>query len=277
MKIVALCKTFGGEEWIEAMTRSIAPFVEKIVFVNSDVSWTGRRGNSCKREIQRMLSITDIRSKIISLNHNTIDQHDQVMFGYKFIRQNFPKTKYVMLIDTDEVWNNYDLSQAIRFLEKNPGKEAYRCNIYTYIKSPLWRVEPIEPLKPVVFVRSDLECLGISARACSLPYVIMQNENREPIFYHHYVYVRKDFNTILEKIISSHVSEQTQYTDMSVWIPEVWNNLPRKPSHLEGIHPAIGFQKNWNNLTEIAESEMPRILREINFPIVEQFRKRANI
>lgn len=288
MKIVALVKTFAGEEWIKPMTLSIYPYVEKIVFVNSEISWTGRKGNSCKQAIYKMIGTAlskeerqhrqrnklplifqsgmDVENKIVSLNYNTINQLEQCLYGYEYIKRNFP-CDYVMLIDTDEVWDAQDLENAIQFLKENPGYEAYRSGVYTYIKSPYWRVSPVEPLEPVCFIKSNLSDLGNNARCCGLPSITMKNDLGK-IPYHHYVYVRDNFNIVLEKIISSHVSEEALYEDMSRWIPEVWNKLPNVNG---GFHPAIGYKKNWFGIETIEKDKLPKILREKNFPIMEKF------
>lgn len=291
MRIVALCKTFAGEEWIRPMTMSIYPYVDKIVFVNSEISWTGRKGNTCKpiiygmkdgilkklnrlevrrkKHINILESKIDIENKIISLNYDTVNQSRQCQLGYKYIQKHIP-CDYVMLIDTDEVWDDYDMQEAIKFIKKNPEYPTYRTAIYTYIKSPYWRIAPIESLKPVSFVSAKLESLGDNARCCDLPSVLIEREQNIPVYYHHFVYVRKDFNTVLEKIVSSHVSERANYVDMSKWIPEVWNKLPEVGGRV-GFHPAVGFQRNWLGIERIRREQLPRVLREQNFPIMEGF------
>lgn len=284
MKIVALTKTFAGEEWIKPMTLSIYPYVEKIVFVNSEISWTGRKGNTCKQAIDGFKNrkkrwnrrkgswiysddCIDIENKIVSLNYDTINQLEQCLYGYEYIQRNHP-CDYVMLIDTDEVWDSQDLENAIQFLKENPGYQAYRSSVYTYIKSPYWRVSPIEPLKPVCFIKADLSDLGNNARCCGLPSIVMKNEKGD-IPYHHYVYVRDNFNIVLEKIISSHVSEEALYEDMSKWIPEVWNRLPDVKG---GFHPAIGYKRNWLEIETIGQDKLPKVLKERTFPIMEKFK-----
>jgi hypothetical protein len=276
MKISALCKTFRGEEWIKAMTMAIYPYMDKIVFVNSEKSWSGRSGNTCKPEIDDMKLNSDPNNKIISLNCDTIDQFAQCMHGYRWIQNNL-KSDYVMLIDTDEIWDDHDLKVALDFIKnRHPGCESYRNSIFTYIKSPLYQVNPIEPLKPVTFVRGDLDNLGKEPRCCDLPYKLIIDEGIKEgdnaVYYHHYVYVRKKFNTVLEKIISSHVSEGYEYQDMSVWIEEVWKEIPKLSGHWkEGFHPCLGFKKNWLGIYEIKRADMPRVLRNNNFPILEQY------
>ena len=110
--------------------------------------------------------------------------------------------------------------------------------------------------------------LGTNFRACDMNFHVIPD-----VYFHHYVHVRKDFNTVLEKIITSHASEGDPYQDMSRWIPEVWNKLP----HIEGewaekgFHPNAKFRHLWRGIRQITPEEMPRVLREHNFPILEQF------
>ena len=71
MKITELCKTFRGDECLEAMIRSIYDYVDHIVFVNSEISWkhnikgnTQNEGNTCKDIIKRLM-IEEKLNKII--------------------------------------------------------------------------------------------------------------------------------------------------------------------------------------------------------------------
>jgi hypothetical protein len=224
-----------------------------------------------------MIENMDPEGKIISLDFDTIDQFAQCWHGYKWVQDNTDAT-HVMWLDTDEVWDSRDLTIAKNIITMNPGYDFYKTNLYTYIKSPLFRVDPYEPLEPVSFVKANLNFLGNHARCCDNEFkertflLRDSGNNMARIFYHHYVYVREDFNTVLEKIVTSHVSEHRFYQDMSKWIPEVWNKLPKLEGIWEdGFHPAIGFRVNWKNLEEIKIAQMPKILRENNFPILGQF------
>jgi hypothetical protein len=261
MNIVALCKTFAGEEWVKAMALSIYPYISKIVFVNSDISWIGRKGNKCKPVIQKM--INNGMDKIDSIDFNSQSQCLQVAHGIRYIQEKFP-CDYIMMIDTDEVWDDENMERALGFIKMCPNKDAYKSAMYTYIKSPLWRVTPIEPLEPVCFIKADInniDALSMGERGSKIKNVItIRDRHKQKSHFHHFVYVRNNFNSILEKILTSHVSENTEYEDMSKWIPNVWNKLPEIPK--EGIHPAIGFHRNWKSLDEISLDKLPKVVRE---------------
>jgi hypothetical protein len=260
MKIVALYKTFRGEEFLKASIRSIYRYVDKIVLVNSETAWTGRKGNTCKKTILQEMASHDPGNKIVNIDYDTMDQVEQCAAGFHYIKDNLD-CDYIMLIDSDEVWDRYNLEQAFQYLRQNNEPEyVYKTGLYTYIKSVHYRVDPVEPLEPVVFVSPKLDNLGTSQRCYGLPSKIMHTDKGHKIRYHHFVYVRYEFNTILEKIISSHVSEDCYYQDMSQWISQVWNKLPHiQKKWEEGIHPAIGFQRHWKKLITVSGDALPEV------------------
>ena len=67
MKIVALYKTFSGNEFIEDSLNSIYNYVEKIVCVNSNISWSNSVGNTVHSKVMDWKNKYDIENKIINL------------------------------------------------------------------------------------------------------------------------------------------------------------------------------------------------------------------
>lgn len=250
MKIVSLTKTFGGHEWVKYMIESIYPFVDNLVFVNSDISWIGRKGNKCKREIAKF---DDKNNKIVSLDYDTKDQLEQCNIGFEYIKNNLD-CDYIMLVDTDEIWDSQNLMGAIKYIKRFPNYNTYKCRLKTYIKTPFWQVHPCERIEPVCFVKPSLTNFGEHSRCYDVPHFTAIHG----IFFHHYVYVREKFNDVLEKIITSHVSENTEYMDMSYWIPNVWNKLP----DVKNFHPAVGFHHHWKSIKQITHDESPEVLRK---------------
>lgn len=275
MKITALCKTFRGEEFIEAMIRSIYDYVDHIVFVNSDLAWdhkllgksrNDKTGNTCKAVIERIKLLIDrYRRKIITLNYNTTSQFDQCTHGFEYIKNNLD-CDFVMLIDTDEVWDDYNLSQAINYLkEKNDHEAIYRARLFTYIKKINYRVDPEEVMCPTIFVSTTRKDLGKNHRGCHLkPMYKMTTKENNPIFFHHFVYVRNSVERVLEKIKSSNGYENNTVCDLGQWEKEVWNKIPDQLSGqwANGFHPAIQFKKHWGSVKEIQENQLPNVFRK---------------
>lgn len=268
MRLIALCKTWGGGEWVRAMAMSVAPYVDKIVFVNSEVSWIGRKGNTCKAEIAKLRELGD---KIVSLDFDTTNQTEQIQYGLDYIKQTFQCT-HLMLIDTDEVWDSVDMEKAVAFIKSNPDVGGYQARMESYIKSPFYRIIPPETNTPTCFVsmsrlipnRRSNTLLGIRAGHIK-PRVLIPD-----VKFHHFAYVRNDFNTVLEKIFTSHVSEDTRYTDMSVWIPEVWNRLPDAKVN-GGFHPLIGHHHYWQGIAQVTKHDLPQILQTNSLPIMIKY------
>lgn len=271
MKICALYKCFSGEEWLKPSVLSILRHVDKIVLLTSDVSWIGGNGNPSLEAIDEIIKLHGGNGKIIHINHDEPNQLKHCMYGYNYIKQHFPDHEWVQLIDSDELWDDENYIKAKDFLRKNPDFPAYRTQMYTYIKSPLFRIDPPEPLKPVCFIKNGLHDMGNEPRGCTIkPFTTMTD-----VYYHHMVFVRMHFNKVLEKLIQSHVSEKQPYESMDKWIVEVWNKLPHVPpswtNQRGGFHPAIGFGRNWKNIKIINKSELPRCLHNSQMPIARKF------
>ena len=112
MRIIALYKTFSGEEFVEASIESIYNSVSEIVMVHSNVSWSGEKGNTVLPVVQRWAEEKDKKNKIINLVGDFRDQNAQYNHGLSFIRRKLGFYDFVLLIDTDEVWDRDNLYRA---------------------------------------------------------------------------------------------------------------------------------------------------------------------
>jgi len=266
MNIIALYKAWSGEEWLKASVASIINHVNKVVILTSDVSWIGGKNNPS------LLAINDLKvrftDKVVHIRYNEPNQVKHCLFGYNYIRDNFPNCDYIQLIDSDEIWDDSNYNKAKDTLESNKESNfiAFRTNIYTYIKSPFYRIEPIEPLKPVCFIKTKYPDMGLEPRGCGLkPFMLMGN-----VFYHHFVFVRYHFNRVLEKLVQSHVSENQAYEPMDMWIPHIWNKLPIV-ERTAGFHPAIGFGHNWMKVKIVNQENLPEVLGRPEFRSVLKY------
>jgi hypothetical protein len=272
MKIIAFYKCWSGEEFLIPSILSIYKHVYKIVLLTSNVSWIGGKDNPSIEQIEKFKQEFDHERKIFHLEYDEPNQLKHCDYAYQWIKERWGnKIDFVQLIDSDEIWDDNNYKKAIECLRNNPKYLAYRTDMYTYIKSPYYRIEPPEPLKPVCFIKPNLKDMGNEPRGCALkPFFHMNG-----VYIHHYVFVRNHFNKVLEKLIQSHVSEKQPYEDMSKWIPQVWNNLPNIPEswtrHRGGFHPAIGYGRNWKNLKKITDNEIPQIIHHPQCEYIKNF------
>ena len=135
LNIVVLMKTFRGEEFILPAILSVYNYVSKIVIINSNISWTGWKRNTCIEEIEKLKNF-DTQNKIVSLRYDTTDQTAQVDYGFTWIKKNL-RADYAMILDSDEVWDDSDLVRALDYIHARPNRKVYRCQMRTYIKHPV--------------------------------------------------------------------------------------------------------------------------------------------
>lgn len=265
LKIIALCKTFSGEEFVGAMIDSIYNQVDKIVFVHSDTSWTNKKGNTVKEVVKKWKSEKDNLDKIVNLEWDCINQIEQYEYGYNWIKNNL-KSNFIMLVDTDEIWDEEDLIRAKEYLISNRMYNAFTVNMYTYIKSPFYRLKNIEPCKPTIFIRNSCNSIkGVRGNKI-VPRLCLKN-----IFMHHFTYVRKDFNSIIEKIMASTKADGLNTIDLNKWITEKWDKLP--DSSITNLHTSKGFEHYWLGVKKISKEELPKVFQKNSYPIIEQYLK----
>ncbi len=267
MKIVSLTKTFSGDEFVIAAIKSLYSFVDNFVFVNSDVSWTGKTGNTVKPIIEKWKKENDKENKIINFDCNARNQQQQYDSGYNYIRENLD-ADWIMVFDTDEVWDFTNIERARNLLKTSNNYNAIACNMHTYIKSPFYRVTPPEYCKPTAFIRPIFHGLqGIRGNGVT-PRLFV-----EELFFHHFTYVRSKEKDVFDKIQTSLLGDQedvpcTRLVNIKKWKREKWDKMPKAYN----FHTTKGFEKSWHRLKTIKETDLPTSVQGTD--IVEQWRKK---
>lgn len=266
MKIIALYKVWSGAEFLAPSIASIYDFNHKIVILTSNISWIGQSDNPSLPEIERIKEDCDPENKIIHINHDEINQLKHCEYGYNYIKKNFTDVDFIQLIDSDEVWHRGEMEKAVKYLETaDSTADAFRVNTYTYIKSPFYRVDPPEAIKPVCFIRPRRKNMGCEPRGCGIhPFKIMPD-----VWMNHFAWVRYHVNETMIKIIQSHVVEKQPMHNIPNWIVNKWNKLP----HANDFHIAVGFATQYKAIKVIRREDLPEVLRG-GIPIIMQFDKR---
>lgn len=255
LRIVAVTKTFRGEEWAVDSLSSIYPYCSRIVYVHSDIAWNGDKGNTV-RELVR--GFADPCDKIVHLDREG-DQNDQYNAAIQWLFENEVRYDYLMLIDTDEVWSDEDWKKSLPILEANLEENepamAIRTQMYDYIKSPFFRVDPPAPLKPVVFVHRDAVKLNaINVRGMTLtPYKILDN-----VYFHHFCSVRKSFSDVWHKHTTSCGIESEPIVEKKSWVTNIWNRLP----HARNCLPLQRYCSNWESIKCVTVNDLPKAVHE---------------
>lgn len=267
-KLIALMKANTGDDWIVPSIISIYNSVEKIVIVHSDVTWTGRKKNDCERIVMRYVMPFDYDNKIINLHFKgNPSQTDQCNAGMRYIYDKFRWCDRVMIVDTDEIWNAEDIRRGKEWIKYMPKMMSGFCSrMRSYIKSPFYRVNHLDHLTPMIFVPNCGFLKGDRGMKTD-PVCVMEN-----VVMHHFCFVRRTFDLVLEKLINSHTWEGQRYVPIDYWIINVWGKLPDGTNDAEGLHPAMGFQNNWKRAERIGFKDLPEVLQRRGcFPIIEQY------
>ena len=255
MKIISLTKIFDGYEFIEASIEALYDFVDKFVFVNSDVNWLGETGNTIEPVIKKWKKKNDSLNKIFIIDCNVSSQKEQYDVGYKFIKDNFI-CDWIMLFDADEVWDHANLQRAKKYLNNSLLYNSISAKMHTYLKSPFYRVSPPEMCEPTVFIRPvHCELLGIRGNGVK-PKLFTKD-----LFFHHFTYVRFKEKDVFKKIQTSLIGDredvsQTQLVDLKKWKKEKWDKMPK----VFNMHTTKHFEKSWRRIKKIKLIDLPKSL-----------------
>lgn len=250
LKICALYKTFSGEEFVTESIDSIYEHVSDIVFVHSDVSWLGERGNTVVPVVR---DYPDTAGKITSLGGKYRTQIGQYEAGLEYIRRNI-NCDYIMLIDTDEIWDRAEIRKLINFLHMDDGRSLAVCSrVVTHVKEPRYVVHPPEPLMPVVMIKSSVrDFAGIRGNK------IRPRTELHNVHFHHFTMVRSSIESIRSKIVASNQEDGQRCVDPDRWIQNKWEMLPDATD----FHITRGFEWAWKSVKVIDDNELPEAVRK---------------
>lgn len=259
MKVVGLCKALTCGDFIPAVLSGIYDALDGIVFIYSQRDWSGHLiNNEVCGPVNNWKQMNDYALKIGHIYTTEIEQNAQYKHGINYIINTY-HPDWIFLFDTDEVWEPYVMSLLMEHTENLINENAVFCGMHTYIKSPLYRISPPEPCCPCIMVRALPHVFrGIRGNAVRPSSVIRD------IKLHHYSYVRKTIEDVIDKAMLSTKADGRETVNMSQWVEEKWNALP----NITNFHTSRGSEGCWQSVNVIDEDEVPRAVRDL--PIYKQ-------
>ena len=259
MKIVSLTKTWRGSEWAIAALKSNYAHIDKAIFVHSEVSWTGEAGNDVRAETERWCKDHDKENKVININFDSESQADQYNHAIEYAEKNL-EFDWFMVSDTDEVWDDDNWGRALRYLNgASPDTNGFTVRMFTFIKSPFFRIEPMDSCQPVTFIRKGVKYNG-NRFSDTNPRKAM-----EDVFFHHFSGVRKRLDLVIQKHTVSSKVENTALHNMDEWVLTKWNYLP----YATRIHPNSEFSGTWERVVVVPLESLPKAAQQA--PITQAF------
>lgn len=230
---------------------SIKNHVDEIIAVHSTTGWVNTPlKNNCIGKFNEWAHVNHRIDSYHSIVGEYKTQEEQYRAGWDFIQQNFSDA-IILLIDTDEIWEEADLIRAKELIAQNPH-QAYSCKMRTYIKEPYYLIDPPEQCAPVVFIDASKvrELKGVRGNGIADKYLLPE------VYMHHFTYVRKSFEDIKLKFLSSELGDfSPSHKD---WLNRVWPVIP----NIQDFHTTIGHENSWKSIKVIERGDLPAVIRD---------------
>ena len=240
---------------MEASLASIYYHVGAIVVLSSEIGWNGVMGNTVKPVVEKWKKENDFYDKIKIIDFDSLSQDAQYQFGMMIIRKMYPQCQWVMIVDSDEVWDDENLLIAKNKYLKFGRKwvKSYKSKNVGYIKSLLYMIDDNNrAVRATVFVRPDVAFKGVRGSGIE-PAIVM-----EDIFFHHVSYVRKTDELVFEKIRTSTIGDLgTKSVDLDLWKKNVWDKIP----NVSNFHYTVGFEYVWKSIVKLDVEDLPKVLQ----------------
>lgn len=258
-QLVALYKTYRGGEWFEASLESVHKHCAGVVVVASDKPWIGVGGDShppenCQAPLERFRQKHPSCETTLIRPGMRLETHQQYRIGLDFIGRMYGPECGVLIVDTDEVWDSDELLELRLAMTEDKNSAVFRSRIWTYLRSPLYRVFPQEKARPVVGLANSNVTTG-NSRFANL-HALGHQVGDIDCDMHHFGYVRLDPEEIVSKLANT--ASQDKVTSRADWKQEVWDELPEG----ENLHPAKGFERCWGGVKEITADDLPSAVVE---------------
>ncbi|GEM_PF-1950902 len=253
--MIALYKAFSGGEWFEASLESVRAHTRGAVVVFSDRPWVA--GLPLREDCRAPLARFRARRPgypVAVLRGDYRDQADQYRDGLARIAREWGPDAPVLVVDTDEVWEPEALHVLRSTMAARPRVDYFTTRLRTYLKSPLYRVEPQEGARCVVGLQHPrVPCLGgrfvlDGARTSARLHL-------DALAFHHLSYVRGDERAVRAKFLNTGGQERvpSDYT----WFDRVWNALPAG----RDLHMTVGFESAWRGVKVVCPHALPALVR----------------
>lgn len=253
---IACYKAFRGGEFFGASLESIVENTDGAVIVFSDEAWV--RGLSLSENCSGPLADFHDRHPnypVVALSGQWASSSEQYDAGLATIVEEFGPEAAVLVIDTDEVWDPLMLAELRNEVEHRPMVHYFRSRLYSYVRSPLYRVWPTEPTKTCVALQNALPQPTPNRFAVASPATVQLPQ----IAFHHFTYVRADEDDLRSKFVTTSSQEATA-SDPDWW-DRVWPHLPGG----RNLHMTPGCEAYWKEIVQLVPSMLPSIVRDLPF------------
>jgi len=148
--VAALYCLFGDITWLPQSFNSVYPCVERVMFFLSTKPWYGQeRAGSIEPAVIQALPDPEKKVEIITGDWGSEVEQRNISLAFAMHK----KFTHALIVDADEVYESSELSAGISYARSRPEVSVWHVHWFTYWKSPKYRIEPLDPYQPPVFVK----------------------------------------------------------------------------------------------------------------------------
>lgn len=152
MKFGAIYCLYDDHEYLEVSLESIQHQLDKILFLISNVPWNGGIVDNTST-VQKVKHLCEKNENFQLIEGHWTNEIDQRNFGLKcFFEENID---YCFVIDSDEIYHDYDFKNIKQFILHNPSIAAFHLEWNTYWTKQYYVISPREYYKPLIAVKVD--------------------------------------------------------------------------------------------------------------------------
>jgi len=255
MKFVALMKLYRGGEWLRLCLDQAKDAIDGVVAVAGRPWVPTAIPENCLDRL-RQWRRDNPKTPVRILGTASDNQDEQYRFGMACIRADYGDDAVAMILDTDEIWLDGDAGRLREFVQEHRGLDGVKVRMRTYIKSPLYMVDPPEPHKPscAIPVKSKARVEARFNRFGDGRWQVLPN-----IFMHHYSYVREDVKDIALKFATTNSQEVTPpHRD---WMETTWDRIP----DVQNFHMTVGCERCWHRIITLTPDQIPSSVASLPF------------
>lgn len=149
-KFSAVCCVFDDDRWLPVMVESIAPAIDRILFLVAEQPWNGGAGDT-QSTLDAIRSLPNTEGKIELVRGPWRNETEQRNAGLQLLRER--QCDYAMIVDADEIYDPVELERMKAAALAHPQVGAWYVSMFTYWHSAAYRIDPPEQFTPVVFVK----------------------------------------------------------------------------------------------------------------------------
>lgn len=289
--VAAFVSTYDEGPYLKAVLKFLSPKVGRVYVVESESTFHGAQKPEGERRTKRIVDevVQEGASNIVyhvlegqehpSPDIKEANERNQALEMIE--RDGF---EWVWIVDADELYTEADANGLWKWffktVEDNPDVLGAKCSWYTYWRSVHWRIDPPEPFRPNVIIRS-------SCRILSSRHLLPKQQSKivdAPFMVHHYSWAHTPEH-VQRKISTwthAHQVKQGWFDDVFLaWRPgcDMENVHPTKPEAykrvvsaegdmpeaLEG-HPYLGQQVIGERCEELSGKRIKVVILNHNSP-----------